>query len=240
MLIIVAAATDKLNHMSRYNIFNQVHKALRAMLYDTLLTLQQTWFADTEEAESALQRVNKVLRIFDAHARHEDDFVLPAIAQYEPGLVDAFEQEHKQDHVLSESLRGLMLVYRHAMKAGVKIETGDAINRAFTEFMIFNLQHMNREETILNKVLWRYYSDAELFALNQQIVASIPPAEITETSTWMMRGMNNAEITAWLKAVEKNAPQQALAGLLNLAESELPAERYQKLQESLTEGMQIL
>ena len=40
--------------MSRFNIFNQIHKALRAMLYDTSLTLQQTYFGDAEEAETAL------------------------------------------------------------------------------------------------------------------------------------------------------------------------------------------
>lgn len=32
-----------------------IHKAFRAMMYDTALTLQQTYFADVEEAESALR-----------------------------------------------------------------------------------------------------------------------------------------------------------------------------------------
>lgn len=239
MLITVARATDKLNDMSRYNIFNQIHKALRAMLYDTSLSLQQTCFADANEAEAALEKVRVVVDVFDAHAEHEDRFILPAIQQYEPSLVDAFEQEHEKDHALSESLRGLLIVYRHAIKAGVKIETGQAINRAFTGFMIFNLEHMAKEETVLNKILWRYYTDAHLGALNQQIVAAIPPAEMEMTSAWMMHGMSNTEICDWLKAVEKNAPQPVFNQLFSIAERELPADRFRRVQESLSEGMMV-
>ncbi|MGZ8518493.1 MAG: hypothetical protein ACXWWD_14145, partial [Chitinophagaceae bacterium] len=80
--------------MSRFNIFNQIHKALRAMLYDTSLALQQTHFADAEESETALEKVGMAVDVFDKHAAHEDNFILQAIQQYEPSLADAFEQEH--------------------------------------------------------------------------------------------------------------------------------------------------
>ncbi|HKZ67518.1 MAG TPA: hemerythrin domain-containing protein [Chitinophagaceae bacterium] len=225
--------------MSRFNIFNQIHKALRAMLYDTSLTLQQTYFADAEEAETSLEKVRMTVDVFDEHAAHEDHFVLPAIQQYEPSLVDAFEQEHEKDHALSERIRGLIIVYHHAIKTEVKIETGEAINKAFIEFMIFNLQHMAKEETVLNKVLWRYYSDAEIMAINQRIVASIPPEETAVASAWMMRGMSNAEISGWLKAVEKNAPEAMFTQLFSIAEKELPADRFRKVLENLTEGTMV-
>lgn len=232
-------ATIKPNVMSRFNIFNQVHKALRAMLYDTSLTIQQTHFADAEETETALEKVRATVDIFDEHAAHEDHFVLPAIRQYEPSVVDAFEQEHEKDHALSERLRGLLTVYNHAIKTEVKIETGQAINQAFIEFMIFNLEHMAKEETVLNKILWRYYSDAEIIAINQRIVASISPEEMAVTSAWMMRGMSNAEISGWLKAVEKNAPEPVFTRLFSIAEKELPNDRFRKVLENLTEGTMV-
>jgi hypothetical protein len=231
--------TIKLNAMSRFNIFNQIHKALRAMLYDTSLTLQQTYFADAEEAETKLEKVRMTVDIFDEHAAHEDHFVLPAIQQYEPSLVDAFEQEHEKDHALSERLRGLLTVYNHAIKTEVKIETGQAINKAFLEFMIFNLEHMAKEETVLNKVLWRYYSDNEIMGINQKIIASISPEEIGVTSAWMMRGMSNTEISGWLKAVEKNAPEPMFTQLFSIAEKELPNDRFRKVLENLTEGTMV-
>jgi len=225
--------------MSRFNIFNQVHKALRAKLYDTSLTLQQTYFGDAEEAETALEKVRRTVDIFDEHAAHEDHFVLPAIEHYEPSLTDAFKQEHEKDHALSEKLRGLLTVYNHAIKQEVKIETGQAINRGFIEFMIFNLELMAKKETVLNKVLWRYYSYAEILAINQRIVASIPQGETDVTSAWMMRGMNNTEISVWLKAVEKNAPDVVFTQLFSIAEKELPNDRFRKVLENLTEGTMV-
>ena len=209
------------------------------MLYDTSLALQQTQFADGEEAETALEKVGMAANVFDKHAAHEDNFILPAIQQYEPSLVDAFEQEHEKDHALSESLRGLLTMYRYAIKTEVKIETGQAINKAFIGFMIFNLEHMAKEETVLNKVLWRYYSDAEIMAINQRIIASISPEEIAVTSAWMMRGMSNMEISRWLKAVEKNAPEPVFTQLFAIAEKELPYDRYRKILENLTEGAMV-
>ncbi|RYG03931.1 MAG: hypothetical protein EOO02_07300 [Chitinophagaceae bacterium] len=225
--------------MTRYNIFNQIHKGLRALLYDTALTLQQTNFGDAEEAETALDKVRIAVDIFDQHALHEDEHVLTAVQRYEPSIVDMFEQEHVKDHALSEALRGLLKVYGYAMQAGVKIETGQSINKAFIEFMVFNLEHMAREEVLLNKILWRYYTDAEIVSINQRIVQSISPQEMAATSRWMMRGLSAAEISHWLKEIERNAPAHVFAQFLAMAEKELSHQRFTKVSESLTEGAQV-
>lgn len=225
--------------MTRYNIFNQIHKGLRALLYDTALLLQQTHFADADEAEAALDRVKFVVDLFDQHASHEDNYVLTAIQRYEPSVVDMFEQEHEKDHALSEALRGLLKVYRYAILPAVKIDTGHTIHKAFVEFMIFNLGHMAKEEVVLNKILWRYYTDAEILAIDQQIVQSIPPHEMATTAKWMMRGLSDAEISHWLKEVEQNAPAPVFAQLLAIAEKELPHQRFLRVSESLTEGARV-
>ena len=188
--------------MIRYNIFNQIHKALRALLYDTALTLQQTNFANTEEAEAVLEQLKQTLNVFDKHAEHEDHGVLPAIQQYEPSIVDAFAQEHILDHQLAENMRAQLAAFDVATTPADRLNAGNGILHAFIAFMTFNLDHMAKEETVINERLWRYYSDAEIIAMNQRIIASIPPEEMSFTSAWMMKGMNNAEITGWLRAVQ--------------------------------------
>src|SRR5687767_15871550 len=117
--------------MSRFNVFNQIHKGLRAMLYDTALTLQQTHFANADQAVAAVKKVRTAVDMFDAHTAHEDHFILPAIQQYEPSLADLFSLEHIKDHLLSEKLGDLLVAHNHAVKPGEKIETGLAISRAF-------------------------------------------------------------------------------------------------------------
>jgi hemerythrin-like domain-containing protein len=223
----------------RFNIFNQIHKALRALLYDTALTLQQSSFTNPEEAEAALTKVKNVLDIFDKHAEHEDNYVLPAIQQYEPSLVDAFEQEHVEDHELAERLRELIATLEKESAADAQLKKGHAILHSFIAFMNFNLAHMAKEETVLNERLWRYYSDAEIIAINHSIVASIPQEEMAFTSAWMMRGLNNSEITRWLKEVQKNAPEFVFSALFSIAEKELPHNRFRKVLEDLTEGEMV-
>ena len=156
--------------MSRYNIFNAVHKALRTILYDTATLLQQTNFMETAEAETAFEKVREVVDVFKLHAAQEKEYVWPAIQRYEPSIADLFQQEHEKDPAMGEGLLGLIVVYRHAIKAGVKIETGQAINRAFTGFLIVNLGHMAREEAVLNKILWRYYTDRDLGEISSELL----------------------------------------------------------------------
>ena len=223
----------------RYNIFNQIHKALRAMLYDTALVLQQTHFANPDESESALEKIKVVLDQFDKHAKHEDDFVLPAIAHYEPSLVDAFEQEHVEDHTLAENLRNQVKSFELITEDQKKMLAGRDILHAFIAFMTFNLNHMGREETVLNQRLWRYYTDPELILLSQKILASLPAEEVALSSTWMMRGLSNSEITTWLKAVQTNAPEPVFNHLFYTAEKELSHSRFRKILEDLTEGVMI-
>lgn len=216
----------------RYNIFNQIHKGLRAMLFETALHLQHANFQDEDEAEQAIEKVKLVVRTFDDHAHHEDHFVLPAIAEYEPSVVDAFEQEHVQDLKLGQQLLDSLQALDYASPA-VKPEMGIEVNRSFIAFMVFNLTHMAKEEDVINKLLWRYYSDAELLNLNQKIVASLSPWSAENGSTWMMRGLNNTEISIWLKGVQAMAPEPVFLQLLQIAEKELPEERFQFLADSL-------
>lgn len=211
--------------MQRFNPFNMIHKALRAMLYDTALTLQQTYFGNEEEARSALKKVELVVHQFEEHAHHEDGYILPAIEAYEPGLVAAFEQEHIEDHQLGDKLTHLMNMFSATSSQEERIIAGSAISKAFIDFLTFNLVHMAREESVLNPVLWQYYTDEQLQEINAAIVASIPVEEKAIAAKWMLRGVNNKEAAVWLKGIRQSAPKHVFQSLLALAETELAVHR---------------
>jgi hypothetical protein len=223
--------------MNRYNPFNLIHKVLRAMLYDSALTLQQTYFANTEEAETALEKVEDVLFMFESHAHHEDTMVLPAVEAYEPQLVEEFEKEHEEDLRLSNRLKNLLNIYRNIYFTEERIVCGSAITKSFVEFMVFNLEHMAKEEVLINQALWKHYTDEQLIAVSQKITASIPSQEVAVASKWMFRGINNYDAITWLKSVKQNAPAPAFEGLMRLAENELPEDRFNVIQESFKEDV---
>jgi len=223
--------------MSRINVFNQIHKGLRAMLYDTALTLQQTHFADIDQSDTAVKKVRTTAEMINAHTAHEDHFIFPAIQAYEPSLVDVFTMEHLKNQSLSEKLVDSLIAHNHAVKPDSKTETGKAIVRAFQEFMVYNLEHMTNEEGVLNEILWRYYSDEEIEAISKRVMRSRRDDEAILTTSWMMRGLSNAEISNWLKTVETTASWQVFAQLYSIAEKELPNDRFRKVLEMFTGTM---
>lgn len=225
--------------MKRYNIFNQVHKGLRVLLYETTIKLQQTDFTDAEDADEAVQQVKTILDLFDEHAHTEDTFILPAIVEYEPSVVDVFAQEHVKDLELSNRLNGLLQAFSLTISPDAKGEIGAAISTALFEFMLFNLEHMKKEEDVLNKLLWRYYTDDVLHGITMRIIANVPVDKMPLYNKWMMRGLSNTEIIHWLKEVKNNAPEFVFDSFVDLAVNELPEYRWQKVQEQLTEGAML-
>ncbi|MBS1653582.1 MAG: hemerythrin domain-containing protein [Bacteroidetes bacterium] len=224
--------------MQRYDIFRQIHKGLRALLYETALLLQQTDFTDTRESKKAIEQLNQVVDLFDKHAHTEDNFVLPSIQQYEPSVSGLFEQEHVEDHALGMKLRDLLGKLGQASQAEAE-KLGAETGIAYVAFMVFNLNHMAKEEDMLNKLLWRYFTDGELHGITENIIAHQPPQAMGLFSKWMIRGLNNFEITKWLSEIKNNAPDPVFQGMIMMAENELPANRWDEIQSQLTEGAML-
>jgi len=219
--------------MSRYNIFNQIHKGLRSLLYETALAVQQTDFDNREEAKAISARLKELVEMFEKHADTEDNLVFPAIQEYEPAVAVAFEDEHDKDHALGQRLKDLLFVLDQSVSEEAKLQAGRNIQDAFVDFMVFNLNHMAKEETVINKLMWRYYTDEQLHELTQTIVSQVSPEMMGKYSRCMVRGLNNREITLWLTEVKATAPDFVFAGLMTIAERELHSHRWLRVREQV-------
>lgn len=224
--------------MERYNTFNIIHKGLRAALYQTAQQLQQTDFTEDEQAEEALNSVREIVLLFEGHAHKEDTFILPMINEYEPSVVASFNAEHEEDEKLGIELNSAVEKVGNSSTLPEKIASGRELTESFVRFMVFNLEHMAKEEDIINKILWRYYSDDEIKAVSSQISASTPPWMQDFYAKWILRGINNSETAVWIKAVEKGVPPVVFQTLLQKAEQELPAGRFQKIRQSFSTSLQ--
>lgn len=224
---------------NRFNIFNQIHKGLRAMLYELALEIQQADFSEVEEAGVIVKEVEQVVSFFTAHADHEDRFILPAVARHNAGIIEAFAHDHLEDGWLAGLLLKSVEAWRAAADAPASVKAGTELFYHFTEFTAFNLVHMNKEERFLNEVLWQYYTDNEIRDIERQILASIPPDILAVESRWMMKGMSNPEIIAWLRVVKQTAPEAVFFSLLALAEEVLAKTRWKIVNVALVDGMMV-
>ena len=210
------------------------------MLYETGLHIQHADLWNIEEMEEVIERINEVVRLFEKHALSEDTHVFPAVEKYDPAIADAFEQEHVKDHLLGKLLTDSIARCQLAPVITEKVEVAKEVQANFIKFMVFNLEHMAKEEDVLNKILWRYYTDPELMAITRQIINEVPADYLGQYNKWMMRGLNNGEIAKWLKGAERNAPGVVFQSLFATAEKELPEKRFREVLEGLTEGMMLV
>lgn len=224
--------------MKRVNIFYLIHKGLRASLYHTARILQQTDFTIPAESEKAIESVKEVVFLFEEHAAKEDKFILPALTAYEPSVVDAFEQEHETDHYLAEQLAARVARLESETNPAKRLEHGQEINKEFVNFLSFNLHHMAKEEELLNELLWRFYDDGALLAIQQEILRSIEPWVSAFFTKWVLRGISVPEIVFWLDRVRATAPELVYQTLYQQAQQELPKHKFQQVATALQAEMQ--
>jgi len=82
-------------------------------------------------------------------------------------------------------------------------------------------------------VLWAEYSDAELGAIERQIVASVPPAVMGTAARWFMAGLNHRERVGWFQGMRHGAPPTVFEGMLAIARGNLSARDWTKLASAL-------
>ncbi|GAB4016563.1 hypothetical protein GCM10028808_45410 [Spirosoma migulaei] len=216
----------------RYNVFNQIHKGLRGMLYDTATRLQQTDFSQSGASE-AVDQLAQVLLFFDDHAEHEDRFILPHIRKHDAQLIDELEKDHEIDHRLTQTLFDHIQEWKTVSSDNQREAIGQWILFAFSEFIAFNLYHMNKEENVLIYLLWKHYTDAEIREMEGEILKAIPPQTLMAESRWMMRSINDKEVVEWLMGVRQGAPVAVFDTFLQMAKEELPSERLTKVHAAL-------
>ncbi len=217
----------------RFNPFHQVHQALRALLYHASLTVQHTDFTQEAQANKTITLLEELVSFFEAHAHKEDTQVFPLIAKAAPELVADFEAQHEKDHELGQELVDALRDCRNAVSAVEKRLAGKKLQRALNGFTAFNLTHMNAEETLILDVLHREYTDAQLLEREQQIIASLTPAEKAFSGYWMLKGLAMNEIIDWYKKIQATAPPFVFDEFMHLAEKALSTEKLKTLQQSL-------
>jgi Hemerythrin HHE cation binding domain len=213
----------------RFNPFSQIHKGLRALLYDTALLIQHTDFTKEEEIRKITDRVHFVNETFATHAHVEDHQVFPMIAEFAPEVVTDFESQHQTDHELSEGLQKCLNLFTETNSPEQNLWAGNELLQAFNSFLAFNVEHMKKEETIINAVLWEHYSDAQLLQKVQQISASMPIEENMSHSIWMLKGLAVYEIITWYKDIQQAAPPFVFENFCQLAEKTLTPARWNRV-----------
>lgn len=217
----------------RVDLYAGIHKALRALMADTLLAVGRMDPDDSTECMATSARVLELLDFCASHVAHENEFVHAAIEARAPGASDAIAHEHAEHLAQIVRLRTAVAALRGTAGNADAAAAALDLYRRLALFIAENFQHMHIEETAHNAVLWARYTDAELIAIHNTLVASIPPAEMMYTLRWLVPAMNPGERTAMLADMQAHAPAPAFAAAMDTVRPHLTESEWAKLTRSL-------
>ncbi|MCG2583450.1 hemerythrin domain-containing protein [Massilia sp. TS11] len=214
---------------ARVNIYFRIHKALRSMLSDTLVRVGRLDAADAEQRAEVLGQVRQLADFCLGHLQHENEFVHTAMEARQPGSSSVACDDHTH-HVHACQHLSMLADQAATEPSPANLHT---LYLYLSVFVGDNLLHMNMEETEHNAVLWACYTDAELIAIEQAIVAALSPEESWLSMRWMVPALSPAERLELLSKVRAAAPSPVFAGLIAGLQPYLAAADWSKLSDGL-------
>lgn len=219
------AAPTELAEPRRFDMYQPIHKALRAYLCTTLLRLGAVDVAEPAELQAALAMTRELLDQMVSHLEHENLFVHPALEAAARGSSHQIAAEHAEHLATIAVLRGEVDCLAQQPSTAHALR----LYRHFALFVAENLTHMHFEETVHNASLWAGYTDAELHALEGRLLASIAPPEMQRTLRWMLPAINHGQRVDLIMGMRQVAPPPMVAAVLDLAQTTLDAATWAKL-----------
>lgn len=200
----------------RYDLYARIHKGVRLLLGDTLA---QAGRVDADDRGAVVELVAQVERLADfctAHLEHENAFVHPALERAVGGTSQRIAAEHAEHERDIDALR-MQARALVACEPARRAAACHALYLALSLFTAHNLAHMLIEETAHNAVLWAHYDDAQIAAIEVQIVAQLTPALAMESMRWMIPALAPSERLELLRGMQAQAPAPAFDAVLALA-----------------------
>ncbi len=220
------------NSLPRYDMYMAIHKAMRACMNETLMTLGRMDVDDESEVAAALAQLRELLHLCSKHLQKENQFVHAAMEKRKPGSTADCASEHIEHECAIERLQHA----RGIVGAASGLQRRELALRLYRDVALFiahNFEHMRYEDIEHNAVLWSAFSDAELIAIENALKASIPPQDMAIFARWLLCANDHAFRVGMLGGVRAHAPADVFEMLLGIARANLSERDWRKLAQSL-------
>jgi hypothetical protein len=211
-----------------FDLYNNIHKGIRAELFSVVGTAGSIDPAN-KAARLALQsHVRSVVELLVLHAEHEETSMQPAIEQHVPAVAEEILDDHRQ---LEARLVDLQVLASDALLAESDAQRL-AVQRLYVELASFTssyLAHQDLEERVVMPALFDAIGFDGALAINNEIVASIPPETMASSLSFMLPAMNIDDRAELLGGMKMGAPPEAFQGVWALAGTVLTPDDYAAL-----------
>ena len=132
---------------------------LSQLLHETLLSLYI--ISSEHDEKTALQKAEILLSLYERHIAKEEAILFGILYDYEPCVSAILIDDYK---IIMEQINNLreMMLQNAKFRSEKAKPAGRQLLYCFNEFVNICLAQMKEHQSLINPVLWRYYSDEEL------------------------------------------------------------------------------
>jgi hypothetical protein len=227
-LIVETAALETVT----VDMYRDIHKGIRNGLFGVTLAAGQVDPHDPVAVRGVADRWTAMVELLVGHAEHEDVFVQPVIERFAPAYAEEIAVAHPRLEAQMAELEVLADRAADSCPEQARLLT-HRLYLGLASFTAEYLQHQEFEEFEVMVMLSQYLAPEELRAIDNAIVASIPPEQMAKSAAYMLPAMNIEDQTDLYAGARGGVPPEVFQGMLMLAESVLEPERYQTLRTRL-------
>ncbi|MGZ4735022.1 MAG: hemerythrin domain-containing protein [Acidimicrobiia bacterium] len=211
-----------------YDPYKDIHKGIRAELFRVTTQAGSLDPGDRCSREQLAEDVTNLFQLLAQHAQHEDDFVQPLIEIHAPFYAEVIASDHPRLEARMQVIQGRA----ERATAAPAAEQRGRIHHVYRDLASFTstyLEHQDFEECKVMPALAAVMGVDEIVAVDQAIVASIPPETMASSLSFMLPAMNIDDRAEMLGGMQAEAPPEVFAGVWALTGSVLTSADHQAL-----------
>lgn len=211
--------------------FRFVHKALRAMLAESLQRVGALDACYPDDRALIIDAVLRLLRVCSQHIAHQDEFFLAPLARRAPRAALPFDDDHRNQLTEIAALRQRLAAVQVAGPSARSSAYG--LYLALTRFAAEQLEHLAEEDTLLTRALWEHFSDDEIRAMQARMHADFTPEQSGFYLQWMTQALDVSELGDLVAEARASMSASAFDSLLEIMRGEMPAPRWTRLAQTI-------
>ncbi|MES1199611.1 MAG: hemerythrin domain-containing protein [Pseudomonadota bacterium] len=218
---------------ARHDFYSPIHKGLRLGSSRMLVALGQADWRNTQSSAELLFALKTHLVLAREHLEHEDAEIIPPLRAKAKEMAHVLDHDHEDHYQTFRDLDECIRELEGAPNADQRALCGQSLYIRFSTYFADDLAHMAREENEALPLFHALFTDQELMEMEGRIIASIPPARLTQYYEIMIPGMSPPERAAFLSYVRAVAPPEAFQHLYGVAQAALGGDAAKQLDADL-------
>ena len=214
----------------RMNLYAFPHKGIRNVVSQLSLCAGNTDCSDQHSLSSLKTLADEVFTLLGLHAHSEETVVLPALEIRVPGSTEENITEHEQLESEIDSMKKELDAISCDSPPNVLSDFYSSISNFQSKY----LAHMAMEESKMNQLIWKNFTDEELMGLHGKIMSTFTPEQIMMWFKYIVPALNPFERTIIMGGFKANAPTPFFDSVLDMLSGLMQKNEHEQLNIALS------